>query len=506
MLLPDWLARRAALHPERPALLADGRATTFAALSAWADSLAALLAAAGALPGDRVALLARNSAAFAAVVHAAPRAGLVLVPLNTRLAPAELAWQLADCGAALLLHDAAHAELAAALPPPSLGRLPLAPRLASPVSEAGAQRYPGPPLAKLARSATPHINLDAPHTIIYTSGTTGRPKGAVLTAGNHWWSATASALNLGLREDDRWLAVLPLFHVGGLSILLRGAIYGIPVVIHGSQDEAQPQRFDPVAALAAIDDERVTIASVVTVMLQRMLEARGERPFPAHFRCALLGGGPAPLPLLETCAARGVPVVQTYGLTETASQAVTLAPADALRKLGSAGQPLLPMELRVEAAGRAAAPGEMGEICVRGPMVAAGYYGRPDATAAAIRDGWLHTGDLGYLDDERYLYVVDRRADLIISGGENVYPAEVEAALLAHPAVAEAGVVGAADERWGQAPVAFVVASGVEEAQLIAFCRERLAAYKAPRRVIFVASLPRTASGKLRRAELRELL
>jgi O-succinylbenzoic acid--CoA ligase len=198
--------------------------------------------------------------------------------------------------------------------------------------------------------------------------------------------------------------------------------------------------------------------------------------------------------------------VQTYGLTETASQAVTLAPADALRKLGSAGQPLLPMELRVEATGRVAAPGEVGEICVRGPMVAAGYYGRPDATAAAIRDGWLHTGDLGYLDGEGYLYVVDRRTDLIISGGENVYPAEVEAALLAHPAVAEAGVVGAADERWGQAPVAFVVARGVSEEELIAFCRERLAAYKAPRRVIFVAGMPRTASGKLRRAELRELL
>jgi O-succinylbenzoic acid--CoA ligase len=484
MLLPDWLARRAALHPERPALLADGRGVSFAELSAWADGLAALLAAAGARAGDRVALLARNSTAFAAAVHAGPRAGVVLVPLNARLAPAELAWQLADCGAALLIHDDAHAALAAALPAPPLGRLTLGPNPQPPTPN------PQPP--------TPHMNLAAPHTIIYTSGTTGRPKGAVLTAGNHWWSATASALNLGLREDDRWLAVLPLFHVGGLSILLRGAIYGIPVVIQ--------ERFDPAAALAAIDEERVTIASLVAVMLQRMLEARGERPFPAHFRCALLGGGPAPLPLLEASAARGVPVVQTYGLTETASQAVTLAPADALRKLGSAGQPLLPMELRVEVVGRAAAPGEVGEICLRGPMVAAGYYGRPDATAEAIRDGWLHTGDLGYLDDEGYLYVVDRRTDLIISGGENVYPAEVEAALLAHPAVAEAGVVGAADERWGQAPVAFVVASGVGEEELIAFCRERLAAYKAPRRVIFLASLPRTASGKLRRAELRQLL
>jgi O-succinylbenzoic acid--CoA ligase len=237
------------------------------------------------------------------------------------------------------------------------------------------------------------------------------------------------------------------------------------------------------------------------------LEAAGEAPFPAHFRCALLGGGPAPRPLLAACAARGVPVVQTYGMTETASQAVTLAPSDALRKLGSAGQPLLPMELRIAAEEGEAGVGEVGEICLRGPMVTLGYHGRPDATAAALVDGWLRTGDLGYLDEEGYLFVVDRRSDLIISGGENVYPAEVEAALLAHPAVAEAGVVGIPDPQWGQVPVAFVVARpGVapDPAALIAHCRTSLAAYKVPRRVTLVAELPRTAAGKLRRTELRE--
>jgi O-succinylbenzoic acid--CoA ligase len=325
----------------------------------------------------------------------------------------------------------------------------------------------------------------------------------VLTAGNHWWSATASALNLGLHDDDRWLAVLPLFHVGGLSILLRGAIYGIPVLLH--------ERFDPAAALAALADDRATIASLVAVMLQRMIETGGEAPWPAHFRCALLGGGPAPRPLLEACAARGVPVAQTYGLTETASQVATLAPADALRKLGSAGQPLLPLELRVLTTdGREAEPGEVGEICVRGPMVTSGYHGRPDATAEAIRDGWLHTGDLGALDEEGYLYVADRRSDLIISGGENIYPAEVEAVLMAHPAVSEAGVVGAPEARWGQVPLAFVVLRPEvpvpPEVELIAFCRARLAAYKVPRAIRVVPSLPRTASGKLRRAELRALL
>jgi len=509
MILPDWLARRAALHPARPAIIAGDETYSFAALHAWADQLTAQLAALGVAKGDRVAILARNSPAYAAVVHATPRLGAILVPLNTRLAPAELAWQLADCGATLLLHDASNAELAASLNETGRQGDRETGRQGDRETRRGVLLLALEDLALTAHRppSTVHrppstIDLAAPHTLIYTSGTTGRPKGALLSAGNHWWSATASALNLGLHSDDRWLAMLPLFHVGGLSILMRGAIYGIPVLIH--------ERFDPAAALHAIEHEGVTVASFVAIMLQRLLDLAGERPFPAHFRCALLGGGPAPLPLLQACVARGVPVVQTYGMTETASQAATLAPADALRKLGSAGQPLLPLELRIDAGGREAAPGEAGEICVRGPMVTTGYYGRPEATAAAIVDGWLHTGDMGHLDAEGFLYVLDRRSDLIISGGENIYPAEVEATLLAHPAVQEAGVVGVPDAQWGQLPTAYVVLrpehtpSDALADELIAFCRARLAAYKLPRRIYFAAELPRTASGKLRRAALRE--
>jgi len=503
MQLPDWLARRAALHPARPAIIAGNETYSFAALHAWADQLAAQLAALGVAKGDRVAILARNSPAYAAVVHAAPRLGATLVPLNTRLAPAELAWQLADCGATMLLHDASNAELAASLNETGRpGDRETRRHLTVPIS---VSQSPGllVSLSPCLLVSLSRIDLAAPHTLIYTSGTTGRPKGVLLSVGNHWWSATASALNLGLHSDDRWLAMLPLFHVGGLSILMRGAIYGIPVLIH--------ERFDPAAALHAIEHEGVTMASFVAIMLQRLLDLAGERTFPAHFRCALLGGGPAPLPLLEACVARGVRVVQTYGMTETASQAATLAPADALRKLGSAGQPLLPLELRIDADGREAAPGEAGEICVRGPMVTAGYYGQPEATAAAIVDGWLHTGDMGHLDAEGFLYVLDRRSDLIISGGENIYPAEVEATLLAHPAVQEAGVVGVPDAQWGQTPVAYVVLrpehtpSDALAEELIAFCRARLAAYKLPRSISFAADLPRTASGKLRRAALREM-
>jgi O-succinylbenzoic acid--CoA ligase len=256
----------------------------------------------------------------------------------------------------------------------------------------------------------------------------------------------------------------------------------------------------------AIDEDGVTIISVVAAMLARMLDERGAQPYPPTLRTVLLGGGPAPRPLLEACAARGVPVVQTYGLTEAASQVATLAPGDALRKLGSAGKPLLPTQLRVVGPDGDRAPGEVGEIVVRGPTVTPGYLARPHATARARRGGWLYTGDLGYLDAEGYLYVVDRRDDLIISGGENIYPAEVEAVLLAHSAVMEAGVIGVADARWGQVVCAFVRLrpdSALAADELIAFCRERLARYKVPATIRFVETLPRNAAGKLLRRALR---
>jgi o-succinylbenzoate---CoA ligase len=281
------------------------------------------------------------------------------------------------------------------------------------------------------------------------------------------------------------LACLPLFHVGGLSILLRSVVYGIPAVVHW--------RFEPGQVNQAIDAGRVTLVSVVSTMLNRLLDERADRSFPPTLRVVLLGGGPAPLPLLERALHARTPVVQTYGLTETASQVVTLAPEDAIRKVGSAGKPLMGSQIRIEADG---------EICVRGPTVSPGYLHQ----APRPTGDWLRTGDLGYLDAEGYLYVLDRRDDLIVSGGENVYPSEVEAALLAHPAVAEAGVVGLPDPEWGRTVAAVVKLEDGQTAspdELIAFCRQRLAAYKVPRRVAFKASLPRNAAGKLLRRELR---
>jgi o-succinylbenzoate---CoA ligase len=422
---------------------------TFAELDQRVDAAcSAMLVNTSIQVGQRVGLRAPNGVGFVVAVHALMRLGAVLVPISTRLSAAEVDWMLAD------------AEVAHVLDEDQLQRLVGAPQ------------------------ATPRMrsfDLDAPHSVIYTSGTTGRPKGAVLTYDNHWSNAVASMLNLGVHANDVWLVCLPLFHVGGLAILLRSVIYGMPVVLH--------ERFDAELVNAAIDHAGVSIVSVVSTMLERMLSARRDRPYPASLRCVLLGGGPAPLPLLERALAAGAPVMQTYGLTETASQVATLSPEDARRKIGSAGKPLFGTHVRIA---------DDGEILVRGPVVSPGYlHHEPNGE-------WFSTGDLGYVDGEGYLYVHDRREDLIVTGGENVYPAEVEAVLLAHSSVAEAAVFGVPNAEWGQTVAAAIALRGplnVEELRV--FCRARLAGFKVPRRLVVLEALPRNAAGKILRRELR---
>lgn len=503
--MPNWLARQATLSPGKLALIAGEVRWTFAELESRARKLAQELARLGVGTGDRVAVLCQNGAHLVTLIHALMKRGAVLVPFNLRLSVSELAWQVQDVKPHLFFYDAAHERKAAGLLErfSDLKAVQLEQVLEGRhlLRQTGHRDHSGARHSKCESHILEHLDRNQVHCIIYTSGTTGKPKGAMLTYGNHWWSAIGSALNLGNLPDDRWLACVPLFHVSGLSILMRSVILGIPMVLLPG--------FDPEEVNRVIEEEKVTIISVVSNMLRRMLEAQGNRPYPPHLRCVLLGGGPAPRTLLEACAKRGIPVVQTYGMTETASQVVTLPPHEALRKLGSAGKPLFPVELRIASDGEETAPGEVGEILIRGPNVTAGYFGRPEETAKAIRDGWLHTGDLGYLDDEWFLYVLDRRHDLIISGGENVYPAEVEAVLSAHPHIVEAGVVGVPDEQWGQVPVAVVrVRDGVEldEQAVIAFCRERLASYKVPRKICRTEQLPYNASGKLVRHQLRQWL
>ena len=495
--MPDWLRQRSASTPNRLALVCGADRLSYAALDIAVDTAASELQSRGVRAGQIVALLSGNSATFVVAVHAVARLGAVLMPMNLRLTPAELTFQLRDSGARHLLASThgLGAQHAAPLQRASdlLKELP-----AIDVHDLEALTAAGD-ITTSAALQDARFDLDATHTIVYTSGTTGTPKGAMLTFGNHFWSATGSAYNLGVREDDRWLAVLPLFHVGGLAILLRSVLYGTTAIVH--------ENFDAARANRAIDHDGVTLVSVVANMLQRMLDERGDRPYPASLRCVLLGGGPAPEPLLRRCEAIGVPVVQTYGLTEAASQVATLAPEDALPKLGSAGKPLFGTEVRiVDVTGQSCAAGDPGEIVVRGPTVSPAYLNRREESMRALRDGWLHTGDIGYLDHDGYLYVLDRRDDLIVSGGENVYPAEIEAALQSHPAVSEAGVWGVEHVRWGQAPVAAVVLReglATTPELLIEYCRERLAAYKVPSRIEFTDELPRNAAGKLLRSELR---
>ncbi|TAJ21240.1 MAG: o-succinylbenzoate--CoA ligase [Dehalococcoidia bacterium] len=486
--LQDWVALRARTHPAHVALECSGEVWDYATLEARVASAAGALRAEGIEAAEPVAVLANNGLPIARFAHAIPRAGALFMPLNARLSAAEIAYQLQDSRARLLLHDAGLEALA---------REAAAEAGVRTLAVEDARWDSGAPVA-----AGASIHPDRVHSVIYTSGTTGRPKGALLTHGNFHWSAVASAANLGVEADDRWLACMPLFHVGGLSILLRSAIYGTTAVIHERFEEARVDR--------ALREERITLLSVVATMLQRVF-AVSDAPFPPTLRGVLLGGGPAPSPLLEEAARRSMPVLQTYGLTESCSQVATLGHADALRKLGSAGLPLSTSTVRIEVDGRDAEAGEVGEILVAGPTVCAGYLHRPDATAAAIVDGWLHTGDLGWCDDEGYLYVADRRDDLIVSGGENVYPAEVESALLEHPAIEESAVVGLPDDRWGARVVAVVVLkSGIDEpaaAVIAAHLRERLAGYKLPREILIeTAPLPRTASGKLQRHLVRDRL
>ncbi|WP_407058449.1 o-succinylbenzoate--CoA ligase [Paracerasibacillus soli] len=384
-IIPHWLTKQAALSPQQTAIeLVNGKTITFSELEQQSMSYARKLMTAGMKEGDHVAILAENGLEMIIAIHAISYVGACAVLLNTRLTAKEVQYQLDDANVSLLIFSDDCETIATSLK----------------VMKSSFKEVED--LKEDNTRLKTEINLGQAFTIIYTSGTTGFPKGVVHTYGNHWWSAIGSALNLGLSKTDKWLAVLPFFHVGGLSIFIRSVIYGMPVYLM--------EKFNEQLVHDAIKNKGVTIASVVTVMLQRLLRHLGDDEFPEHFRCMLLGGGPVPKPLLEQAKTHRIPVFQSYGMTETSSQIVTLSPQDAMTKLGSAGKPLFPAQLRIQNAN-----GQVGEIEVKGPMVTKGYWHHPEANEKNFESGWLKTGDLGYVDEEGFLYVVDRRNDLIIS-------------------------------------------------------------------------------------------
>jgi O-succinylbenzoic acid--CoA ligase len=488
----EWLAERARTNPDRPALVRNEESLSWGALDARVEETAGRLSRLGVRPGERVALLAGTTIAAAAVIHALPRIGAILVPLSARLSPEEAAWQAADCRAGAFLYESeAHpavARMAAGVPDARRAAL--------------AHPLPGDPrLDDLPPAAFDRIapSPDDLHTIVYTSGTTGRPRGVLLTFANHFASAAGARERLGLRPEDRWLACMPLYHMGGLSILLRAVLCGFTVVLQDVFDERR--------VIDAIAKERITLLSLVPIMLRRILEADPDRKADlSSLRVVLLGGAPLPDDLIDEALRRGLPIAPTYGLTECASQVATLPPDELREGAGTVGRPLPGVKLRMlRDDGTEAAAEEVGEIAVRGAIVSPGTLSDPDAR----RDGWLRTGDLGRIDARGRLVVVGRKNEMIISGGENIHPAEVERVLLAHPDVTEAAVAGSPDAHWGQRVVAAVVprtGARVTPEDLAAHCRANLAGYKIPRAIVFVRALPRNALGKVLRREIPGLV
>jgi O-succinylbenzoic acid--CoA ligase len=458
--MTDWLASAADAAPNAPALIIGAETWTYRQLSALVDNWCGRLAALGVWAGQPVAASLPNGLDYVCLVHALARLGAILVPINTRLTDAERQWQVEQSGAQLVITSA---QQVMSVRPILFERAPLRP--------------------------------NARQSIVFTSGTTGTPKGAQITYGNLYAGALASAERLGASPDDRWLCPLPFYHVGGFSILFRSPLYGSAVVL--------PPATDADSLAQSLHASQSTIVSLVPTMLHRMLDAGFVAP--PSLRLILVGGAAASPQLIERCLAQNLPLSLTYGMTETASQIATMPPKGVRAKQGSVGKPLAGTSVRiVDESGNDLPLGQYGEIVVSGGTVMRGYLGQPPT------NGTLHTGDIGYLDADGDLWLVQRRSDLIVTGGENVYPSEVENALRQHPSVADACVVGVPDAEWGQSVAAMVALHDgsplLTAADLITFARQQLAGYKVPRSVAFVRQLPLTASGKIHRQAVQEQL
>jgi fatty-acyl-CoA synthase len=498
MDLSDLIVRNAAFTPDKVALHYAGRSLTYAQLAGRIAAAArALKSVLGVGRGDRVAILATNHPDYLVLLYACARLGALLVPLNWRLAVPEQLFILADASVKALLLQDAFAALAAPLrekhPDVRILRL--------------ADETPGDTFDDLlARGRgderNPHIDATSPLLLVYTSGTTGRPKGAVLRQEALLWNAVMSQHMHDLTANDRVLTVLPLFHVGGLNIQTTPALQlGASVTLHA--------RFDPGATLAAIAAERPTLLVLVPATIQALIE----HPLFAttdlsSLRAVTTGSTQVPQALIDVLNARGVPVLQVYGSTETSPIAIYTRVGGDLSRGGSTGLPGLCCEARIVDEGGAEVPhGMPGEVVMRGPNIFFEYWGNQVATTEALREGWYFSGDIATRDAEGYFTVVDRKKNLIISGGENIYPAEVERVLLEHPGVAEAAVIGRPDPRWQEVPVAYVVRkarSSVSGEEIAAHVAGELARFKVPREVVFVDALPRNALGKVQHFLLRQ--
>ena len=487
LVLPELLARGRSGHPDRPAMEFGGVERTHAQLHDRAAQLASALTDGGVRAGDRVALLLHNGFEFPECMLACHRIGACAVPINFRLTADEINYMLDDCGPAALV---------AGPRPEGLRRLPFELEVGPAYEAAIAAGEPAHEADVLEHDAA---------LLCYTSGTTGRPKGAILSHANLVAATLSWIYEMRAGADDVWLSGQPLFHIGGINGML-------PFLALGATSIVLPTTgFDPEAAIRLIEEHSVTMCIFVPtqwddVCTSRAIDGMDTR----RLRVAMWGASPASRFTLEQMA-RVFPsagIVSAYGQTEMSGATTLLKGPDATRKMGSVGRSMLGVEMRVvDDRLEDVDPGDVGEIVYRGPMVMQGYLGLSDATAEAFAGGWFHSGDLATRDDEGYLWLVDRKKDMIVSGGENVYPAELERVLRDHPGVADVAVIGVPHPRWVESPVAVVVSAEghpvPSESELVAHCRRRLAGYKKPSAVYFVDHLPRNAAGKVAKRELR---
>ena len=496
-----WLSRRAELTPRWPALVFEDRAWTYGEWNAEVQRARHALREAGISAGDRVATITMNEPEFLTLAFACWQSGVLFVPLNFRLSGPELAYMLQDAGVGLLLAGGDFLETVDAI----RGEVPVR-RFVAVGREAPGWTSWEAFVSGMPEAGWPHdVRDDEVAILMYTSGTTGRQKGVMLTHGNIFWNNVNAMHYFALTDEERTLVCAPLFHIGGLNVT---PLYAVQRggTIHLLRS------FDPKAVLDAIETHRIhSMFGVPAMFLFMSQQPDFERRDLSSIRILVCGGAPVPETLIELYGKRGIAFAQGYGLTETSPFATFLTTRDLRRKIGSAGQAPIYTEVRiVDEQNRPAPAGVRGEIVVRGPNVMKGYWNRPEATAEVIdAEGWFHTGDIGACDDEGYFTILDRKKDMVITGGENVYPAEVEAVLYQIPEIAEAGVIGIPDDTWGERVVAVVArkpGAALTAEAVMAFTEGKLARYKMPKQVEFVNALPRNAQGKVLKRVLRDLL
>ena len=501
MSLPDWIARNAGLTPDKAAIRFPGRDASYAALAALVEQLAAALAASGVKRGDCVAYLGFNSPEMLALLFASARLGALFMPLNWRLAAPEHRQMLEDCPPALLFVEPQYVAQTDAF------RSTLGATTLVSFGPAGTGWIPWPEFCARAQGPAPRdaqSGADTPLLICYTSGSTGKPKGVLLTQRALECNAANSADMHELTADDVILTTLPLFHVGGLNNQTTPALQaGCTVVLH--------PKFDPDATFDAIEQDGITLTVLVPAQLDMMMAHR--RWASADFsglRMITTGSTIVPRHVIHAVHDKGVPLVQVYGSTETCPIAVYLKADEAMRKVGSTGRVGLHCQLRlVDRNALDVKPGETGEILIKGDNVMSGYWHAPQATATVLDDGWFRSGDMGHLDEDGFLYVDGRSKEMIISGGENIYPAEIENLLIESPDIAEASVIGKPDARWGEIVVAVVVPRAdcqITGEQVLKLLEGRIARFKHPKEVVLVKALPKTALGKIRKEDVRQMV